>query len=359
MEDRTDFFDYVPQGYTYDDLLLVPSYSEILSRRDPVLNSEIVKGLSFNVPIISANMASITEDLMATSMVNFGASAAIHRFLYPKRLKEIFDNMEYKVIKKIGISLGVKKEEAYLFLKEIENYIEHIGYFVIDISHADHILVKNFIKEIKSKIDKPIIAGNICTQDAAFRLIEWGADSLKIGIGPGRNCTTRKVAGVGYPQLSAIKWIYQGIKDRSIDNVKLIADGGIRTSGDIVKSLAAGADFVMLGGMLAGTKETPGNPLTLANNSMVKVYEGSASLNAQIKFREKPSSEIVSEGVSNLVEYKGSVDKFLPKIIQGVKNGLSYCGCSNIKEIQNYGEDPLSWVRITYAGSMESEAHGT
>jgi len=354
-------FNLVSQGFTFDDLTLRPCYSEIISREDPDISNSLSKKLKFDVAIMSANMPKITGGKMAEAMIEIGASGILHRFLSPEELKtELYDVMEPSILgtDKVGISLGVKIEENKKVIKILNEWImlKNIGFFVIDVSHADHKLVKETVKWFKNEVgDIPLVAGNICTEKSATNLVEWGVKILKVGIGPGSHCITRKVTGVGSPQLSAIK----RISSLKMEDVIIIGDGGIRNSGDIVKAYAAGADFVMLGGMLAGTKETPGDPITLADGSIVKLYEGSASINSQVASKKQKASSISEEGISTLVKFEGSVRKKMSKIIKWIKTGLSYCGCKNLKELKEYGDNEDSWERVTHAGSIESGPHGS
>ena len=169
-------------------------------------------------------------------------------------------------------------------------------------------------------------------------------------------CSTRQVTGFGYPQLSAVREIYEELQ--KLDNPpKIIADGGIKYTGDIVKALAAGADFVMLGGMLAGTKETPGNVLTM-NRKKYKLFEGMASIDAQATFFGKQSDEIIPEGEAALVLYKGSARKLMHNICGAVKAGFSYAGCNNIEELRAFGSDPDNWIKVTNSGYLEGTPHG-
>lgn len=352
-------FDEVKTGYTYDDLLLVTRYSEVKSRKDPSLYSELVPGLGFDIPVISANMSKITESKMIKSMCDFGATGVLHRFLHPDQVVKIINECKDKK-RKFGISIGVDEDYYSEVLNELyhSGAIEHVSFIVIDVAHGHHKLVGDTIQNIKVKFfcDIPIVAGNVATGEGALYLAECGANVIKVGIGPGASCITRQVTGFGYPQLSAVREVYEVFK--TINNPpSIIADGGIRHTGDIVKALAAGADFVMLGGMLAGTRETPGNVLTMKGKKY-KLFEGMASINSQATFFNKESDEIIPEGETAFVPYKGSVYQTMFNIKGAVKAGLSYAGCNSIKEIQNFGNNPGNWVKVTNAGYVEGTPHG-
>lgn len=391
----SNFFDTVPTGYTFDDMLLVPAYSKVMSRKDPSLKSEIVEGLAFDVPIISANMPKITEAEMINEICSLGGTGCLHRFMSDDKLVEELNKIKPEYYGKFGISLGVNKVQILRTLEALmsryttfsldvrKRHINTIGYIIVDVAHGHHILVKDTIEAIRSFYkqwdieQKPkIIGGNICTVSAAQDLINWGVDGLKVGIGPGSCCSTRTTCGVGYPQLSVIKNIsifvkeytdetnYQNICIKQTPNyvqkkITVIADGGCKTSGDIVKALAAGADFIMLGSMIAGCKESPGQALTLADGSVVKVYGGSASIDTQATFKGTESKDIVPEGVTTLVKYKGGLRHVMGRLVGGVKSGFSYCGCKDVEDLHEYGEFPDSWVKTTLAGYIEGTPHIT
>lgn len=354
-------FEDIKTGYTYDDLLLVPHYSEIKSRKDPDLQSEIVPGLKFDVPIVSANMNKVTESSMVKAMCDSGATGILHRFAKIDKLELMLNDLLPNYSKKFGISIGVNPsdvKETMSFLQS-NSYFDHIGMITVDVAHGDHVYVKKTISLIKDYTDTPIIAGNIASVQSAEHLISWGANAIKIGIGPGSACTTRLVTGFGYPQLSAIANISKYIRSKSNNekyNVRIIADGGIRKTGDIVKALAAGADFVMLGGMLAGCRETPGEVLTI-QGTKYKLYEGMASIDAQASFFNKEADEIIPEGEATMVLYKGSTRKNMTKIIGSVKAGVSYSGSHNLESFHKFGSNSQNWIKVTQAGQIEGTPH--
>jgi len=353
-------FDCVRKGYTFDDLYLVPKYSEVSSRRDPDISGEISNGFLFKVPIVSANMGKVTESEMVNEICRLGGTGCIHRFMSDEELIEQIRKVSDEYFGMFGISIGVDTTRTENLLQKMgKDILNKVGYIVIDIAHGHHFKMKEAIKHIKNLCNKPIIAGNICTVQAAKNLIDWGADTVKVGLGSGAMCSTRLVAGVGYPQLSAIREISTFIKENSdYKHAKIISDGGMRYSGDVVKSLAAGAHFVMLGGMLSGAKETPGNVLTLFNGNKVKIYEGSASINVQASHFKREAEEITAEGVSTFVKYKGGLRHVIKDIIGGIKSGFSYMGCSTLCELHEVGSWEDSWVKITGSGRVEGTPHG-
>ncbi len=211
------------------------------------------------------------------------------------------------------------------------------------------------VKFIKSNYpDIPLIAGNVATYQGAKDLIEAGADSVKVGIGPGSICTTRVVAGVGVPQITAIMDVVPACREK---DRCLIADGGIKFSGDIVKAIAAGADSVMMGGMLAGTEESPGETV-LYQGRRYKIYRGMGSLDAmkegsKDRYFQENLEKLVPEGIVGRVPYKGEVSETIYQLVGGLKAGMGYCGCRNIKELQTKAR----FVQITQAGYRESHVH--
>ena len=229
---------------------------------------------------------------------------------------------------------------------------------VIDTAHGHSQGVINMIKEIKKNFpDLDVIGGNIVTAEAAKELIEAGVSAVKVGIGPGSICTTRVVAGVGVPQLTAVNDVYEYCKDK---NIGVIADGGIKLSGDIVKALAAGGDCVMLGGLLAGTKEAPGEEIILEGRRF-KIYVGMGSIAAMkrgskdryFQAEEKDNSKLVPEGIEGRIAYKGSVKDVIFQLAGGIRAGMGYCGTKTIKDLQINGK----FVKITGAGLIESHPH--
>jgi IMP dehydrogenase len=228
---------------------------------------------------------------------------------------------------------------------------------VIDTAHGHSKGVLEFLKKIKAKYpEKDIIAGNIGTEEGAIALMKAGADAVKVGIGPGSICTTRVIAGVGIPQLSAIYSVAKAIKG---SNIPVIADGGIRYSGDIVKAIAAGANSVMAGGLFAGVEESPGETI-LYQGRKFKSYRGMGSIEAMQKgskdryFQdmEEDIKKLVPEGIAARVPYKGTLYEVLYQLIGGLRAGMGYCGASNIELLQN-----AKFTKITNAGVQESHPH--
>ena len=217
----------------------------------------------------------------------------------------------------------------------------------IDVAHGHHTSVKKAIKALKKKFDDRviIIAGNVATADGYCDLSDWGADAVRVGIGGGSICSTRIQTGHGVPTLQSIMDCVDSYGDAYI-----IADGGIRNSGDIVKALAAGANFVMLGSLLAGTDESPGQVFSTGEGKKYKVYRGMASVEAQVDWRGQARS---LEGVSTTIPYKGSVMKVLSDLEQNIRSGLSYSGATDLKELYHKSK----FIKQTNAGMIESSTH--
>ena len=308
----------IKESLTFDDVLLIPQYSSVLPS-DTNISLDLTKNISLQVPFLSSAMDTVTESEMAIAIAKEGGIGIIHRNLNIKsQTKEIIRVKKKKLI--VGAAVGTNYEDIERARRLIDSGCDLI---VIDTAHGHSKKVINTLlklKKINSKI--PICVGNIATGEAAKRLYNSGADIIKVGIGPGSICTTRMVAGIGVPQISAIMDVKRVLKSRK---VKIISDGGIKFSGDIVKALAAGADAIMMGSIFAGTEESPGKKFKV-KGKLYKQYRGMGSIGAmssgsanryfQKNFKDK--SKFVPEGVEGRVEFKGNVSK----IIYQLKGGL-------------------------------------
>ena len=470
---------FIETGLTFDDVLLVPAYSEILPS-EVNLTSKFSRNLSLKVPVVSAAMDTVTESKMAIAMAQEGGIGVIHKNLTIKKqcdkvrrvkrsesgmildpvtlskkskvkdalksMKEFsiggipivdksnslvgivtnrdlrFENDMNKPIEEVmtfkkiitgspGITL--KQAEKILQKNKIEKlpvvdkenklvglitfrdiqkitlkpssnkdefgrlrvaaaigvggdnlerckmlYKSGVDAVVIDTAHAHTKSVLKIIKDVKKSFpDLDVVAGNVATAEAAKFLAKAGVDGVKVGIGPGSICTTRIVAGVGYPQLSAINNVYNALKGSGIS---IVADGGVKHTGDITKAIAAGADCVMLGSMLAGTLESPGETIIYEGRKF-KTYRGMGSVEAMEKGSKeryfqssiKDKNKLVPEGIVGRVPYKGSLVESMFQFTGGLKSGMGYCGASNIKELK----EKSNFVKITRAGLDESHPH--
>ena len=346
--------DPIKEALTYDDVLLAPKYSEILPSETKI-ETKLSKNLSLKIPIISSAMDTVTESSMAIEIAKLGGIGVIHRNLDIKN-----QILEIKKVKSKNLKIGAAVGAGPLEIKRAEALLkEKIDLIVVDTAHGHTKKVAEIIKKIKKLKSKKttLCAGNIATAEAAKFLSKLGVDAIKVGIGPGSICTTRLVAGIGVPQLSAILAAKKGLGKKKII---LVADGGIKFSGDISKALAAGADAVMIGSLFAGSKESPGK-LIKKNGKYFKSFRGMGSIGAMNKGsadryfqkKQKDPSKYVPEGVEGLVKYKGPVEKIIYQLIGGLKSSMGYLGSKNIKDLRNKPK----FVKITKAGFYESMVH--
>lgn len=332
------------RALTFDDVLIVPQKSDIRSRRDPKLTSKLTKNIQIETPIISANMDTITEFDMALAMSQLGGTGILHRFITIDEQAIQARKLQEAGVKIISASVGVGEE----FKSRAKTLIDAgVNLITIDIAHGHSVQMMETLKWLKDNhpnID--IIAGNLATPDAARDLIEAGADAIKVGIGPGSMCTTRIITGAGVPQLTAVA-LCSEVADEY--GVPVIADGGIRTSGDMVKAFAAGASTVMLGSMLSGTIETPGE---IKNGR--KQYRGMASRSAQDSWRGGVPEGMAPEGEATQVTVKGHVKDVILEVTGGIRSGMSYVNATTIAEIKS----KALFMEMTSNGISESRAHG-
>lgn len=333
----------------FDDVLLVPQYSDINSREEIDLTTNLGSH-RFRLPIISSPMDTVTESPMALSMFEKGGLGIIHRYNTSKDQCEIIrevaatlEDTSSSSINKISAAIGTSSD----FSNRIRFLYDcGVRIFCIDVAHGHHVLVEKAIKTLRDTFGSSVtvIAGNVATGKAFEDLSSWGADAIRVGIGGGSICSTRIQTGHGVPTLQSI------FDCRDAGDADLIADGGIKTAGDIVKCLAAGADMVMLGSMLAGTEETPGQVFQTNDNKRYKVYRGMASPEAQIAWRGMARS---LEGISTTIPYKGRVEDILSKLERNIKSGLSYTGARNLSELRSKAR----FIKQTSSGLSESRTH--
>ncbi len=344
----------IKEALTFDDVTLAPNYSEIMPSEVDTSVS-LTNYLKLKVPLLSSAMDTVTESKMAIALAKAGGIGVIHRNLDINQ-----QVLEIKKVKKLSLKVGAAigaSEKEFVRAKEIIK--EGVDLIVVDTAHGHTKKVGEIIKYVK-KIKKnkiALCAGNIATPQAAKFLIKLGVDIIKVGIGPGSICTTRLVAGIGVPQLSAILSVRNGIKNKK---VKIISDGGIKYSGDLAKAFAAGADAVMIGSLFAGTNETPGK-LIKKNGKLYKSFRGMGSVGAMNKGsadryfqkKQKDVSKYVAEGVEGYVKYKGDVGSIIYKLVGGLRSSMGYLGSKNITRLR----DKPNFVKITKAGFYESMVH--
>lgn len=354
---------------TFDDLLLVPQKSEVIPS-EVVTGTELCKGIYLPSPILSAAMDTVTEEKMGIAMALEGGLGVIHKNM-PAELEAeqvkavksyVFDKAEFPhaAVDSEGrllaaAAIGVGKDSLDRAAKLVASGVDLL---IVDSAHGHS---KNILQTVsilrKTYPELPIIAGNIVTVEAAKDLIEAGATGVKVGIGPGSICTTRVVSGVGMPQATAVDDIATALKG---SGHPVIADGGLKYSGDIVKALALGATAVMLGSMLSGTDEAPGEVFE-ENGKKFKSYVGMGSLAAMkrgsadryFQNAAERKEKLVPEGIEAKVPYKGSVSAVIYQILGGLRSGMGYCGASNLSELA----EKAVFVRITNAGLIESHPH--
>lgn len=334
------------KALTYNDVLLVPSYNHHSSRREVQTKSTDRTGkLSLELPIMTSNMDTITESSMANFIADKGGIGFLHRFM------SVDDNVKEfkKCTGKTVVSIGCQ-EESLVRAEALRD--AGADYFCIDVAHAHAKYVGNTLKKLRELLGKEVclIGGNVATYAGADYLAGCGADIIKVGIGGGSVCTTRIKTGFGIPMINSIQSCAR--VGRSI-----IADGGIKTPGDIVKALAFGADFVMIGSMLAGTTPTPGEVFEKENEdgskTKFKKYRGMASQAVQEEYKGKMPEWKTAEGVSAEVPFKNNEHEIIADIIGGLRSGLTYAGAINIPELQR----KLDYIEITQEGRIESLPH--
>ena len=353
---------------TFDDVLLVPGYSDVLPI-DVDLKSRFSRNIRLNLPFVSAAMDTVTESDMAIAIALEGGLGVIHKNMTPeKQAEEVAKVKEYIVdlerypnanIHKQRLIVAAAVGPAKNMEERVERLIESkVDVLVVDTAHGHSkgvIETIKFIKNNYSNID--VVGGNIATAQAARDLIDASVDGLKVGIGPGSICTTRIVAGVGVPQLSAI---IEVVNEARRHDVPVIADGGLRYSGDIAKAFAAGASSVMMGSLFAGTEESPGEVFVSEEGVKFKSYRGMGSLGAMNKGGNEryaqanvASEKFVPEGVEARILYKGFVRDELHQLAGGLRSSMGYIGASNLISFRNKAR----FVRITGASLRESHPH--
>lgn len=359
-------------GLTFDDILLIPGYSDF-SRKDINLSTQLTKRIRISIPFVSAPMDTVTESKLAIELAKLGGIGIIHRNLsVENQAAEVEKVKNKKLLVGAAIGASVGFESRIKALSEVG-----VNVVVVDSAHGFSkgvIAAIKFIKKNYKNVD--VIAGNIATYGGAKALIAAGADGLRVGMGPGAICTTRIISGMGVPQITAIM---ETSKIAKKFGVPIIADGGIKYSGDIVKALAAGASAVMMGGFFAASLESPGKLITLRQNElpsrfqrishMKKHYqfkeyrgmgsEGAMKKGAQIKSEDEFHGKnykdriLVAEGVEGLVSVKGKVLDLVDQAIGGIKSGMYYIGAKNILELW----EKAKFIQITQASLTESYPH--
>ena len=362
---------FAKEGITFDDVLLIPAESHVLPN-EVDLSTQLAPNLKLNIPLISAGMDTVTEGKMAAAMAKMGGLGVVHKNLsiqaqadevrLAKNTPVTAEDTHAAVDKDgkllVAAAVGVTSDT---FERAEALFEAGADAIVIDTAHGHSAGVLRKIKEIRDHFPhNTLIAGNVATAEGTRALFEAGVDVVKVGIGPGSICTTRVVAGVGVPQLTAI---YDAADVAREFGKPIIADGGIKYSGDVVKALAAGGNAVMLGSMLSGTEEAPGDVQQGADGRLVKSYRGMGSVGAMSQQHGSSdryfqggvneANKLVPEGIEAVVSYKGTVSNVVYQILGGLRSGMGYCGAENIDKLI----ETAQFVRISNAGLRESHPH--
>jgi IMP dehydrogenase len=348
-------------GLTYDDVLLLPDASDVVPS-EVNTSTRLTRGINLRIPVISSAMDTVTESAMAIAMAHAGGIGIIHRNLpVEDQVKHVLAVKKASADYLVGAAVGVGDDGYHRALELIKVGVDVV---VVDTAHGHHRAVLEAIERIKAAHPEiQIIGGNVATRAGAQALINAGADAVKVGVGPGSICTTRVVAGVGVPQVTAIMEAHKACVKAE---VPLIADGGLQYSGDIAKAIVAGADTVMLGSLLAGCDESPGELIEI-NGRKFKGYRGMGSLGAMQSRGEQKSyskdrymqddvlseDKLVPEGIEGKVAYRGPVAATVHQLVGGLRSGMGYAGAATIADLQTNGQ----LIQITAAGLQESHPH--
>ena len=362
---------FAKEGITFDDVLLIPAESHVLPN-EVDLSTQLAPSLKLNIPLISAGMDTVTEGRMAAAMAKMGGLGVVHKNLSiqaqadevrlakntPVTAEDTYAAVDKDGKLLVAAAVGVTSDTFERAKALFEAGADAI---VIDTAHGHSAGVLRKVKEIRDHFPhNTLIGGNVATAEGTRALFEAGVDVVKVGIGPGSICTTRVVAGVGVPQLTAI---YDAADVAREFGKPIIADGGIKYSGDVVKALAAGGNAVMLGSMLSGTEEAPGDVQQGSDGRLVKSYRGMGSVGAMSQQHGSSdryfqggvneANKLVPEGIEAVVSYKGTVSNVVYQILGGLRSGMGYCGAENIDKLI----ETAQFVRISNAGLRESHPH--
>lgn len=332
---------------SYDDVLLVPQYSAVESRTSVELGNYLDENLYLPLPIIASPMDTISEKEMAIAMARAGGLAIIHRYNTIEQQETMIaaaaSALSTEDRERIGVAIGITGDYVQRARRLLDAGASVI---CVDVAHGHHIRTERAIKTLRDTYGDlfHLMAGNVATVEGFEALSRWGADSVRVGIGGGSICSTRLQTGHGIPTFTSLRDCAH-----SYGAAAIIADGGIKNSGDIVKALAAGADFVMIGSLLAGTTQTPGL-LVETEHGPFKSYRGMASRDAQVDWRGKSSAP---EGIATTVPFRGEVGEVLADLRGGLSSGFSYSGAASIDELWANAQ----FVKQTSGGRLESQTH--
>ena len=337
----------IGKGFSFDDVLITPKYNKVFSRKDVSFKTKVTRNYELNIPFVAANMDTVCESKMAIAIGKLGGLGVIHRFMtIEEQAKEV------EKVKKEGLITA-----AAIGVKDVEERVKAlvkagVDIIVIDIAHGHSKYAGktlDYIKENYPNID--VMAGNIATKDAAEYFLSKGADAVKVGIGPGSLCTTRIMTGAGVPQITAIMDVFEATQGK----IPICADGGIKSSADIVKAIGAGANTIMSGYLFAGTEESPGKIIE-KNNKKYKLYRGSASYDVSLKkakLEHEQKFKIFVEGEQILIPYKGTIKKIIEQYLGGIASGMTYMGSKDIESAVGKAD----FIEITSKGYEKNGAY--
>jgi len=354
------------EALSYDDVLLVPSRTTLWSRKDAIVRTRLVRDFSINIPILSAPTQWCTGERLAATLAELGGLGVVHRMQSIEHQSLAVAAVKSRTCTQKGattdsagrLAVGAAIGATGNYLVRAQTLLARdVDVLVVDVAHGHADYVCEALSSLRRLApDVPIIAGNVATASGVHDLVAAGADAIKVGVGPGGVCTTRSVTGCGVPQLTAV---LDCVAEAAATDTPIIADGGIKVSGDITKALAAGAAAVMIGSLFAGTDESEARTVEV-NGRQAKVTTGFASLGMQISVDLDEGKPIaiedvtayVAEGVDVTYEYKGALSDVVAQCIGGLKSGMSYCGAATIDALRG-----AAFVRITTAGRAESAPH--
>lgn len=335
-------------GLSYDDVLMVPRYSNVSSRLSVDLSPTVLSPLiKLKYPIMSAAMDTVTNGEMASQLYEMGCFGIVHRF---QSIEDRIGQTKLYPFASMGVAVGLQDS--------VDDCVKLAGSFdliAVDVAHAHNEQVMEFVRKLDERISDPIsiMVGNVATGAAALDMIDAGADVIKVGIGPGAACTTRIVTGFGVPNVTAIMNVKAAIEEHADGQiVPIVADGGIRNSGDAAKALAAGADYVMLGSLFSGTEEAPGEVVEF-NGRRMKKFRGMASNDAQQDWKDGLKLGTVAEGVETMVPYKGTACNVVNDIVGGLRSSFTYAGATTMREFY----DRTLFLKVTSNSLRESQPH--
>ncbi|WP_135304194.1 guanosine monophosphate reductase [Haloarcula amylovorans] len=333
-------------GLSYGDVLLVPQRSPVDSRSDVDLSTQLTPGIDLETPLVSAAMDTVTEADLAIALGEAGGVGTVHRFLTVEEQAETVEAVAAAGVP-VTAAVGIDEDHVQRTAALVEAGVDAV---VVDVAHGHMERTLDAVADLREEYSSlDIVAGNVATPDGVEDLHAAGADCVKVGIGPGSHCTTRKVAGAGVPQLTAVDDCADIARDLG---VTICADGGIQTSGDAVKALMAGADTVMMGSLFAGTAEAPGEVVEI-DGTRYKRSRGMATTAAAEKRSDKAENVTADEGVEGLTPYKGPVADVAEEFCAGIRSGLSYCGGHTIDAAREKAE----FIRVADSAKEREGAH--